>query len=97
MLSRNRVLEMLDYATNYGDFDENTPDGTKPSHKNDTATPMNCLRRDAILLHKEHIKMRDALDSVYKDCVAAPQVKGGIKLHHRMWNATGKYIFKVLS
>lgn len=53
MLSENRVREMLDYATVYGEFDENTPNGTPCEYGEDFASTMNTVRRSAIVLLKK--------------------------------------------
>jgi hypothetical protein len=62
VLSDSRISEMLDYATNYGEFDENTPNSTKPNDARDTATPMCDLRRASILAYKELLTHRQALN-----------------------------------
>jgi hypothetical protein len=48
-VSDSRVEELLDFATVYSEFDENTPDGTE----SDLGSPMNSHRREQILLLKE--------------------------------------------
>lgn len=48
-MSITRISEMLDYATCYGEFDENTPNGTMASLSTE---PMNDYRRHAIILYK---------------------------------------------
>lgn len=50
-LSNTRIHELLDYATCYGDFDENTPNGTPSSA--DVGNGMNDYRRAAIVLLKK--------------------------------------------
>lgn len=50
-ISVTRVAELLDYASCYGDFDENTPNGT-PSDS-DVGNGMNDYRRGAIVLLKK--------------------------------------------
>lgn len=52
MLSASRVCEFLDYATCYGEFDENTPNGTQSVHEN-ISNPMNDLRRQHIFTLKQ--------------------------------------------
>lgn len=49
MLSPVRVSEFLDYATAYGEFDENTPNGTRSQLSGE---PMNEYRRNAIVIYK---------------------------------------------
>lgn len=46
-LSFSRMAELLDYATAYGEFDENTPSGTQTVNPN-ASSPMNDMRRAAI-------------------------------------------------
>lgn len=46
--STTRISELLDYATIYGEFDENTPDGTT----SDLGSPMCPERREAMLTYK---------------------------------------------
>lgn len=58
MLSTTRIEELLDYATTYGEFDENTPIGT-PSESG-LGTPMDETRRNAILVYKELLARRRA-------------------------------------
>jgi len=45
MLSAVRVSELLDYATCYGEFDLDTPNGTKSKYGDQMTNPMNDLRR----------------------------------------------------
>ena len=51
-LSFSRMSELLDYATCYGEFDENTPNGTQSEYPN-ISTPMNDVRRGAIWAYKQ--------------------------------------------
>lgn len=46
-LSFTRMSELLDYATAYGEFDENTPSGTQTINPH-MSSPMNDMRRAAI-------------------------------------------------
>lgn len=46
-LTFSRMAELLDYATAYGEFDENTPSGTTTKNP-DLSSPMNDMRRAAI-------------------------------------------------
>lgn len=50
-LSFSRMGELLDYATCYGEFDENTPNGTQSKYPEIT-TPMNDVRRGSIWAYK---------------------------------------------
>lgn len=59
MLSAVRVSELLDYATCYGEFDENTPSGTMSEYGPQMSSPMNDVRRGAILAYKVVLGMRD--------------------------------------
>lgn len=56
MLSRSRISEFLDYATSYGEFDENTPDGTVCPVG---GTPMNESRRISIFIYKRVLGLLD--------------------------------------
>ena len=47
-LSFSRMSELLDYATCYGEFDENTPNGTQSKYGAGMSTPMNEIRRNVI-------------------------------------------------
>lgn len=49
-MSLNRIAEMLDYATVYGEWDENTPNGATTGLAGE---PMNDYRRNAIVLYKK--------------------------------------------
>lgn len=51
-LSFSRMSELLDYATCYGEFDENTPDGTISKYGEQMSSPMNAERRTAIWVYK---------------------------------------------
>lgn len=51
-LSYSRMSELLDYATCYGEFDENTPDGTISKYGEGMSSPMNAERRTAIWVYK---------------------------------------------
>lgn len=51
-LSFTRMSELLDYATCYGEFDENTPDGTISKYGEQMSSPMNSERRTAIWVYK---------------------------------------------
>lgn len=51
-LSYSRMSELLDYATCYGEFDENTPDGTISKYGEEMSSPMNAERRTAIWVYK---------------------------------------------
>lgn len=51
-LSYSRMSELLDYATCYGEFDENTPNGTTSQYGENMTTPMNDIRRNAIWVMK---------------------------------------------
>lgn len=51
MLSASRIMELLDYATAYGEFDEDTPSGTETVSPG-FSTPMNDMRRSAIWAYK---------------------------------------------
>jgi len=47
-LSVNRIAELFDYATCYGEFDSSTPDGTLSAYGEKMTSPMNAERRAAI-------------------------------------------------
>lgn len=49
-MSLNRIAEMLDYATVYGEWDENTPNGAITGLAGE---PMNEYRRNAIIIYKK--------------------------------------------
>lgn len=51
-LSFTRMSELLDYATCYGEFDENTPNGTTSQYGENMTTPINDIRRNAIWVMK---------------------------------------------
>lgn len=51
-LSFTRMSELLDYATCYGEFDENTPNGTISKYGPGMSSPMNDRRRSAIWTYK---------------------------------------------
>ncbi len=51
-MSRSRISEFLDYASCYGEFDENTANGTESMHPN-SCSAMNDYRRAAIVLLKK--------------------------------------------
>lgn len=51
-LSFTRMSELLDYATCYGEFDENTPNGTISKYGERMSSPMNDIRRHAIWVMK---------------------------------------------
>lgn len=51
-LSFSRMAELLDYATCYGEFDENTPSGTESKYGPEMSSPMNDIRRNAIWVYK---------------------------------------------
>lgn len=51
-LSFTRMSELLDYATCYGEFDENTPNGTVSKYGESMSSPMNDIRRHAIWIMK---------------------------------------------
>lgn len=51
-LSFTRMAELLDYATCYGEFDENTPNGTESKYGSEMSSPMNDIRRNAIWVMK---------------------------------------------
>ena len=53
-LSDTYIRELLDFATVYGEFDENTPNGTT----SDLSTPMDDTKRDAIRVYKELLARR---------------------------------------
>lgn len=65
-LSASRICELLDYATCYGEFDENTPNGTQSKYGPDMSTPMNDIRRHAIWIYKK------VLGLLPEDAVAPP-------------------------
>lgn len=52
-LSASRICELLDYATCYGEFDENTPNGTISKYGESMSSPMNDIRRHAIWIYKQ--------------------------------------------
>lgn len=52
-LSASRICELLDYATCYGEFDENTPNGTISKYGEKMSSPMNDIRRHAIWVYKK--------------------------------------------
>jgi hypothetical protein len=52
-LSFTRMHELLDYATCYGEFDENTPNGTLSKYGESMSSPMNDARRHAIWVYKK--------------------------------------------
>lgn len=54
MLSACRVSELLDYATSYGEMDENTPNGTVTES---SAKPMCDERRATIIAYKKVLKL----------------------------------------
>ena len=54
MLSECRIEELLDYASAYGEFDENTPTGTKSS----ISSPMDEERRGAIRVYKRVLQIK---------------------------------------
>lgn len=51
-LSFTRMAELLDYATCYGEFDEETPNGTISQYGESMSSPMNDARRHAIWIYK---------------------------------------------
>lgn len=53
-MSFTRISEFLDYATAYGEFDENTPNGTRSPMSGE---PMNEYRRNAIVIYKRVLGM----------------------------------------
>lgn len=53
MISECRVRELLDYATCYGEFNEDTPYGTQCAQGESFATPMSQGRRSAIIAYKK--------------------------------------------
>lgn len=70
-LSASRICELLDYATCYGEFDENTPNGTVSKYGERMSTPMNDIRRHAIWAYK---KVLGLLDEDAVPPMAAPAV-----------------------
>lgn len=68
MLSASRIMELLDYATAYGEFSEDTPSGTETVTPG-ISTPMNDMRRSAIWCYKRVLGLipEDAVPPVADD------------------------------
>lgn len=64
MLSQSRIEELLDYATVYGDWDENTPNGEVHPL---SLEPMNDSRRSAISTLKRVLELTPFLPDVNRE------------------------------